>query len=411
MKGVFACPECETPIESSTQAAGRRVRCPHCRTLVEIPFFPRTLGRRKRRKPPYWLVLKLGLLLVVILAGILAWRAGEAARRSDQRAEIEQAIARAANAQERGDWASAFREIEAARRLAERSEIEPPGGWSRFHQRRDEIARNEVEARLEALSARPPDARFGEALTLQSRLDADPALEPLESRIEAALEATLERWLRHHEERLAALLESDQNLEAWQVAEDLAKVAENLPAQLRPRTRRRILEAAKPVFDRISARLEPVEVEAALQSEPEPAYDADLRPLLTAALADHGYLLKPENTRFPELWDRTTFVMAIRIEEQYGSGYLQSPHRTARITASLALRRRGETIWNALVPARTRVPLQGQAAGRQSRFLTGTTPNPAIEAELYQDARLDLRERLQAKLTWIPKSVPTADED
>ena len=404
MQGVFGCPECGARITLDRKTAGRRVRCGRCATLVEVPFLPRAAGGRRRRKRWPWAKLGAGAVAAVLLAigARFAVRRALDARHADA---VAAAVAELDAAEDRGDLGSAYRAAEAALTLAESHGVEPPGGRSRLVERRDELARREVEARLDALGAASPDLAFGEARTLAARVAADPALTPLDDRVADALAESARSWMAAHLEGARRLVDAGRLDAAVAEAERLQAIATELPHGPAREVGRSARAFAAEVVAAAGVRQATVEVEETIDAFPTPGYGA-LEPLLRSVLAERGYVPPPPaGSPMAGLWAEAPSLLRVTIAERLGSSYQQSPHRTSLIAADLALEGPdGRPSWREYVEARTGATLSGLGSLAATRVATGGQRDPAIERRLYDDARERFVEKLLQKL----RSLPTA---
>jgi hypothetical protein len=400
---AFGCPECGSRIDLGRNSPGRQVRCGRCRTLVEVPFFPRNFGRRRNRKPRWRAWLPVVIVGLAVVGGpLVAWRWWESSARSGHRADLDRALASAEEAEARGDLAAALLALEEAREIASGHGLEPPGGLPGLASRRDELSRLDGEARLEALPSLPPDLAFDEARSLSSRVATDPALADLSGRASRALGSAADRWVDAHLARARQECDAGRPAEAMAELERLASGLDSLSDPAASAARDRVRSFAAGLIGRVGARIGPIVVD---RRGPVPSgglVEADLLPVLAGALADRGYLVTGPDSPLAGLADRSPYRLGASIQEREGATYRQSPNRTTLFTVDLTFDRLGESAWAEHFEARTRVPLAGLSAMEGSRLELASSRSPEVEERLYQDARLDLAEKLRLKLKALP---------
>lgn len=400
---AFGCPECGRKIRLKERSAGRRTRCRNCGTLVEVPFFPRQVGRRRSRRRRWRGWAALGVVVAVaLIVPVAAWQWWQASVRSDQAEAIDQALADLESAEQAGDLSSAFFEVEAALAIARRSGIDPPGGLEPLVARRDALARSDLAARLAALPSRPPAEALETARLLADRVATDPALEAMRDATNAAVAEAAGRWVDQLLSRAREAEQSGRPAEALALAEQLATGLNRPPTTPVTTHQDRVRSFVADLVARRGTRIEPIDLTPGPTSGPDANDLSEVLRLIRERLLRRGYLVVAPDSPLVELWSSAPFRFRARLVEQAGASYLQSPHQTTLIRADLALERSGQPLWNDYFEARTRVPLPGLSAMEASRLEISRQASPEVEHRLARDARADLIEKLQIKLNNVP---------
>jgi hypothetical protein len=422
MDGTFACPECGNEIRLTGLSPGRQVRCGWCATSVEVPFIPRANQikrlRRSRssasgrwvvarwwRRLPAWsragvvvlsvaIVIAMGTRLVVARVKSAKWEAVarlvESSRCSARSGRLDSALA----------------ELEAA--LIQAGQIKPPPPeLDDLKRERDALAVREAEARLAALASAQADAdpgrAVGQALTLQARVVRDPALLVLESSILAALERHRLRWAEADSAEARKAFEAGQVARAMELTERQYRTA----AELNPEPRRRLQNDATGLARELIARhgtiFEPVRGQFTLGT-PE-SYTSQIRPALFDALRSRGYLPRPVQACWGELWaGLAPFRVSFEVNEQHDDTYFQSPNRVSLIDTRFAIARKDASSahWQERPRARTAIPVPGLPAYQASRMAVSAHRSQEFERVLYENARTNLLDRLHTLFRNLP---------
>lgn len=409
MQGSFACPECGCEIHLTGLSPGRTVRCGWCDSLVEVPFIPRAdqivRSRSRSRVPwwawPVWARVSVAILCVALAAAVLA-RLVRARWQSADEEELARMVATSAAAEKAGRLGDALVELQSALVRAARMSP-PPAGVEDLRRQRDALSLREAEAQLAAMAspAADPGQAVGRALTLQARTTHDPALTGLVPAIDTALERLREQWADADAVDAATALEAGQPDRAMELCERLHRTADGLPDGPRRRLQAGAVGLAARVIVRHGAIVEPVKGHFTLGS-PE-SYASQLRPLFLDGLRSHGYLPRPAQPVWPELWSRTApFRLIFEVVERQDDTYLQSPNRVSRIEGMLAMTHAGATLWHDTPMAHTQIPLPGLPAYQASRVAVSAHRSPDFERLLYDNARASLRERLGLSMRNLP---------
>lgn len=401
---AFGCPECGRKIRLNERSPGRRVRCGSCGTLIEVPFFPRQIGRKRSRHRRWRLWATLGLIVASgVIVPTVAWRWWSGAVRAERVKDFDNTLALIDQAEREEDLSSAFRAAEAALEIAERSGIEPPGGLDPLKARRDGLARTDAAEALDSLPSQPPEQALRQALIIAKRVDADPALSSMSVRVSRAVTEAAARWTDELLDRANEASASGQQAEAMEIFERLASGLDQPPTSPMADQRKRVRQAATALIERYGVRIEPFNLVTGPVSDPQQDDSRnDVLPAIQEALKSRGYLVGSSDSRLADLWSNAPFHLRCGMIEKLGGSYLQSPHRTSLIAIDLVLDRDGQAIWKDYFEARTRVPLQGLSAMESSRMVLGSQSSPEIERRLYRDARHDLLTKLLAKLNTLP---------
>jgi hypothetical protein len=271
------------------------------------------------------------------------------------------------------------------------------------------VAQRDVETTLATLPTLPPEKAVGTCLTLQARVRAGVGAGAGLARFEETVDQHLvQARTRCVEADLEAARRAWKAGDAALVYERCERLAENTGAldsssEYRRQARDEADALAAQVIAQRGVWVEPIQghFDRGSHASYEP-----LHPLLTDALRQHGYVVRPASPFWPALWDRLApFRLTVRVTEQMPGTYLQSANRTSAIHLGLVLSERGKThtVWQGTVNARTRVPLPGLPAYQARRLALNERRDPAIEQSFYQDARTLLDKRLAAQLTTLPQ--------
>ncbi|MEW4569878.1 hypothetical protein AB1L88_18590 [Tautonia sp. JC769] len=401
---AFGCPECGRKVRLKSRSPGRRIRCRGCGTLVEVPFFPRNVGRRRSRRPRWrrWTPIGVGMAVVVLMP-VMAWRWWQGSIRADRSEAIAQAMARMDQAERLGDPSAAFLAADAALAVARESALEPPGGLDRLIRRRDELAIADVAAQLDALPDRPAREAMEQARAIAERSASDPALGTLMGRAGQALSEAARRWTDEQLGLAQSALAAGNPAEALALSDRLAGDLDRPPAAPVAAARERLRGFVAGLVRSNGILIEPIELTAGPAGSPDDSYRSALRQVIRDACVRHGYLPAPPDSPLAGLWDEAPFRFRTTLTEQYGASYLQSPHQTTLIRTELQLDRSGRTAWSNYFEARTRIPLPGLSALESSRMEIGSEVSREIEHRFARDARADLIEKLQIKLGSLPR--------
>jgi hypothetical protein len=298
-----------------------------------------------------------------------------------------------------GRYDRAFAAIESVVEMARSSgtELDP-----KTLERRDELAREELKARLEAVGAGSPRIALGECLTLRERVRLDPALTALGPSVEGRLARIR---VRVAEEELA---DAERSLSAGQFEQALSQAARSREqAELSADHSTRVVS----VVTRIDAVAERVARERGVVVDPISARlllgtlnecDRDLLRPAVAALEARGFITTPQPAAWAPIWTRAAGSrLILRVDEEL-IPYLQSANRASRLNARLDLIRDGRSAWSATVSGHTRIPPRGITAYEASLIAASAHRAPAAEHRLHEDAWAMLRERLASALKGVP---------
>jgi hypothetical protein len=411
MEGGFACPECGCQIRLAGLSPGRQVRCDWCRSWVEVPFIPRAdqikkmrRGRHSsRRRWPVWA----WVAVTVLVAAIAVAGTRRVVRSQWQKAETE-AVARlveeSREAEAAGRLGDALAALEGALTITARLKPPPPG-LDELRRARDRLARREVEAQLAELDAGAcpgdPGRAVGLALTLQARAQKDEALAGLDAAIAATLERLRLRWVEADAASAESADAHGQPGKALDLCQRQYTTADDLSPTPRKLWQSRATALARRVIARHGTILEPIRGQFTLGTPA--AYAGLFDPTLTAALRREGYLPRPSNPLWEDLWSTLApYRVSLEINESQEDTYLQSANQLSVIDGKLTLSRQGERIWHEMPVARSQIPLPGLPAYLASRVSVGEHRSAEFERLLYENARENLLHQLGSNLRRLP---------
>ncbi len=415
----FACPECGEEIAVRGLTPGREVICPACSTRVEVPYLPRVPLKPKRwdrrasgagrsgrmsrasKRRIRW-ALAGGAVLAVAMATWWAVGSIGSKARSDRERVLRELIASSDAATAAGNPGAAFREITAA--VTQLRKIDPDGSTrlDDLLQRRDQAARAEVQARLQALGRLTVEQGVGEARILADRARKDPALATLADEIGGKLEAATLRLAEAERSRARDALKAGQGLAAFTAANRAYTSAGGLSARqdsdrLQAEARALIVAAV----ERFGVATTAVEE---IKTGPADGFAATI---WTEALAARGYLLLPAGSPWAEVWTaHAPYQATSKVVEARDDLYLQSQNRATRIDGQFALTVRGRLLWQVRVFAQTRSPIPDLPAYLAGRLATADHRDPEVERRLRDDARTAYRLQADRNFRGIPVPAP-----
>jgi hypothetical protein len=401
MTGVFACPECGTHVEPAG-LPGRQVRCPGCRTLLEVPFIPRTVCQRRRKKSKR-LKARVRLGFGIAFAAILVLGGATWVRNRDRgasREELQRLIASSQEAERGGRLDRALVEVTAALELVRRQGLNPPEDLAG---RRDDLSRREAAAQLDKLGGLPPDEALGRALTLKDRARHDPALAGLAGRIDEALAAARSRKARTALTAAREALSDGRDEAALRQATEALAQAERLPAGVAKPIQDESYEIMTSAVERVGVVVGPPRGRFFLGSAG--AYGTDIQRPVIEALKARGYVMPPSPS-WKSLWERHAPYRFTIDAAETPEPYLQSANRGSRIEVRLALLRQETPLWSAILNGRTRTPPPTMAAFEAGLLATSTRRDPSAEHRLYNDALGQVLDRLPNQLKTLPAPRP-----
>ncbi len=363
------------------------------------------MTRRARRQVRLWIGLATAVLTLVI-ALVIGQSVFHFHRRSARSAALNQLLVAASQAERAHRLDEALVALEAALTLAEADatvvDVED------LHARRDRLATKEAEEQLRVLEGPndDPGRAVGRALTLRLRATRDPALLSLASRVEAVL-AHLQLQRVEHEAAAALAAEDAGRLaDALELASQVHEHATEIATEPRAHWQTAATDIAARVIGRAGVIIEPVRGQYTLGSNQD--YDSLLQPLFATGLRNAGYLTKTRRTAWDQLWaSNAPYRLTSTILERVAGTYLSSLNRLSRIDLKVALSRNGSPIWSGEPTATTSVPVPGIGAYQASRVAVSDGRNIELERLLYENARLNLLDRLGTFLRNLPSLAPT----
>lgn len=392
---TFTCPECGEEVVP-TEAPGLRVTCPSCSTLVEIPFLPRTLGKRRsgHRRPLWVAVTASGVAVVVLLVSILAIAIVRGRVLGHRQDELARLIGDARAAEARGDLGTAVAGADAARAFARNRGVTLPADFPPW---RDALAGREASARLaiaRGLIGTEPRRARGLLLTLREVAKADPAVSPLSGPISGALDDAREAGAG------ALVATGDAELLAGKPATAMQRVAEarRLAAELGSSRAAGVHAEADGLALRVArsrgVRIEPPSGTFVLGHRD--AYRETLLSPTERALNRHGYFVLEG-----PMASEAAFTLSLEISETPVQ-YLTTPHRACRLVARFTLSQAGTPRWTSSIEGQTRMPLPGLTAAESGRIGAATAPLPEAEARFFRDALESASAALPSRLRTLP---------
>lgn len=395
---TFACPECGSEVVP-TAAPGLRVQCPSCATLVEIPFLPRNLGRRRsgHRRPVWVAVTAAGVALAVLLTTVLTIAIVRGRVVGQRRSELARLIDEARTAEAQGDLSTAIAAADAARSYARNGQVVLPDDFPSW---RADLAGREAESRLalaRTLIARDPGRARGLLLTLREVAKADPAVAPLAGRIAAALDDAREA------EAHALIVAGGVELQGGRPAAAMERVAQSreLAAHLDSTRAAGIHRDADGLALRVvqtcGVRVEPPSG-TFVTGDPDAYREALLLPAIQG-LNRHGYLVLEGPLATGPMASQAVYTLALTVTET-PVRYLATPHRACQLSARLTLTHAGAAWWSTGVTGQTRMPLPGLSAAESGRYRAATAPLREAENRFFRDA-------LNAAAAMLPSRLRT----
>ncbi|MFO0909327.1 MAG: hypothetical protein U0794_13410 [Isosphaeraceae bacterium] len=419
MDGSFACPDCGCGIQLEGLSPGRQVQCDWCGSLVEVPFIPRSdqvrrLRRERRRggrgwtwwrSLPIWARVSATFLSMALVLAV-AWRLVNWRIHTAGENVLEQLVASSIEAERSGRLSEALLDMQAVIARAERMNP-PPYQLAEHRERRDALARREVEAQLAQLNAVPgpgfdPAVSVGQALTLEARASKDPALIGLQPAIEATLNQLRRRWIAADTAESTRAFEDGRSDRAMELCERRYRTADALPAAEAKAAQSEAAALALKVIARNGVLIEPVKGHFTLGTTE--SYGSLLRPILSDALLRRGYLPRPARPVWPDLWaSHSPYRITFEVNEQMDDTYFQSPNRLSSIVGKIAFLQGSISLWNDTPLARTSVPLPRLPAYQASRVAVSDRRSPDFERLLYENARSNLLDRVTSGVRNLPR--------
>lgn len=412
MTGTFACPECGSEVHPKGFSPGRQVRCRDCATLVEVPFLPRALpkrrGRRRRwaRERVLVVACAVGFLLVAVAVGGAArWVGNRGAARA--RAEVVAHVTAMQEAEASGDLERAFDEAEAALRLAAPDGV--PGPDDSLRTRRDALARRLARQQLDSLSGQTTDCAIALVLALHDRVQADPALADLGTEIADRLAdlgvERAEAALADAESAIEALCPSDAFLALRTAHETTTLFA------LRGEDDARLMGEIDAVAARLAAGfgvvVEPVRGSFFLGSASE--YETGLRQVALQRVEARRFLPQPAEAPWAAIWEQHAVDrLCIEVTEKAISYTTSSSLVASQIELALTWTRAGGHLWQGRATSRTRIPPPTLPAYLATRFATATRRDPSAERRLHEDALDTAMARLAPQFQSLPSPAGMA---
>lgn len=401
MSGAYACPECGARVQPKGRAPGRQFVCRQCGTLVEIPFLPRAVGRRRFRPSSVPLVVWVAAGLVAVLSvGVVASKQFLRARaRATQRTEMSRLEARIDETVSADRWDQALEALEAA--LGRHDLPWRPDEFEAMQSRRDAISRRLAESTVANLRLGPPATTIKDGLILLARVERDPVLASFRTPTRALVTQAVARELGQDLEQAARELDQGRGVPALQACERVRAQVRALPDWAAPSFDEQSRALARQIAGRYGATLAPIGGTYWLGSSD--AYEKALRPALLDALRQRGYATSPEDPTLRPLWDELApYRLSVAVVERPGGPYLQSAHQITTIEAEMVWRHPRAADWRQAVHVKTEVPLPNLTAYEGSRLAMASTPSAEVQQRLHANAFA----ALVARVVWMVRLVP-----
>lgn len=410
MDGVFACPECGNTLEVRGLSPGRHVRCEFCDRLVEIPFIPRvtdTSWRRSRfHQSPRQIVIwsSIGIVFIVLLFVALTKLALRQSRIERFRS-VERLVESSAKQKESGVFGPALIDLDAAIDLLESMRFpEATTRLTELRRLRAEISRRDVEKSLSELgesSSRTDDSSLGGWLTLRARIDKDPDLLPLKSKLESEFAAYLQNKFEVDIAIASQLGNSGRLEESLKTCLRIERELTYLPPDTADRWRSRV-EAIVTGMIQSNGAVIVISTDDARIGSGRLSYLDLLRTTAAKVLQEKSYLILPDATPWDSLRSRSPYILNVEVAERWEGNYLSSRNRLARIMLRLQLTRASHGVWGGEAQSRSRVPLQGIPSSIANQLIVNPGRIDELELLLYQDAKSAIAGRLTEALRGMP---------
>lgn len=401
--GTFACPECGNELALKGNSAGRQIRCGWCETWVEIPFLPRAVVRRarfSRGRRPRWVVWAWGGIAILTVLTVMF--GANRVIRDRSRHRIEQRLAGLMARAEAAESEGRFGEAVAAIQEAVRAGSQLRDGQSERLQARDRLVRRAAEAEIESAARAEPAVAVAVYKGLLSRAWRDGALEGLEETLRDRLERTRRQWAETDLAAAKQAVAAGQANEALTICERLMGTTESLDSPAQEPLQAETNAIVADLIEQRGVVFKPPTGEFTLGSPA--SYQATLERLFEPVLRQHGYVPRRAGSRWSELWDtRGPYHVSAQVVERQLGSYLNSGNRLSSLSFDVGLNRGEATVWRSgPLLARTQPSIPSLSAFTSSRLMMDK--NRRIEAErlLYDDARSQLDERLNANLRKLP---------
>jgi hypothetical protein len=409
MVGTFACPECGTEITPRGHAPGRQVRCANCSTLVEVPFFPRSVAKRRGVARDFdwalpWVRAIVAVLVVLIVVLGVVWTIKRTSRKGTE-VEFASLISDSEDAERSGRLEQALAKTEIALRLAKDSGAIGSTRFEKLRTRRDALSLRDAESRLALIASEPDHEKaLSQLILLLKRAERDAALEPLTTRVRSETAKRAEAELG----AVDGAVKEERYNDALLLASRAMEAAASLPPPDGPRIRDDARARASQMIAERGIVLAPVTGKFRLGTAE--SYREDLRTVFADALRQRGYLPRPIRSPFQSIWEgRAPFRIALEIAAETPIPRHVGAHVGTTIDAKVTLTKGERLLWSRPVRAKSRSSPGGISSLEYGHILAAQTPDPQVEKHLYDDARAQLRDLIGQQLLLIPdpKSAPT----
>jgi len=399
MPGTFACPECGTMLVTKPNAAGMRVRCAECSTLVEVPYLPRNVQSRRSAAPIQgWIIAGAGTVVAILMV-IVAVNVARGRGQSTRLADLQTHMAQARAAEREGDWDAALNQCEQAMTIAAR--IRPCEELNEARAERVRIVLQAIEARVREAPSVPdpvPTLRHVRAM-----VESDPDFEPAREGVISALGDALERVAESELIAARDALSVKKFLLALSHCETAAGLGEELGYERGSAIKESALGVVREIVSLVGVAMGTVDGEFLAGLGGSQVHASALHPILIDSLKRSGYLPKPVRTAFSSAWDvGSPFRINLEIIERNDGTFFQTPLHTSRINAHVMLMKGSDLVWQARFQGQTRVPPPTMPAFEASRLSLARQRDAEVEKRLYDDARQVLADNLILALRKLP---------
>lgn len=406
MEGSFACPECGASVELGGLAPGRQVRCPFCHRLLEVPYLPRavdTKWKRRRFQKPWWVIWAWSALAVaaVLIGSVGALSFIKRHRHSSQERSIRTLLESSQRQESSGRLTEALLDLDAAIALACDSDTSIAKAVKEFQHRRAELANREAQSVMDRLK----DAGFspfplGDWLNLLARAESDRDLTGFIAELKTQFQWSLEQAIASDLGRARKSMAAGQVVAALDTCDGVAKLLKHLSSGSSAKIRHDAEDLVSQLVTGHGIRIELPEGEFTFGSQS--AYVKEFVPVLTRALEAKGYLPYRQSSPWKVIWDHAPYRMHLQVVEQLEGNYLSSPNRLTRIVAHLTLSCGNDEKWRTSPTARSTVPLPKLSALVAGRVAASSERSEDFERMLYADARGHIDEKFGFALSNMP---------
>jgi hypothetical protein len=407
MDGSFACPECGNNLKVTGLAPGRQVRCGFCNRLLEVPFLPRAVDprwKRRRFARPRWFLWACGALAVafVLIVGTGAFRFVTRQYDSSQQRVINQLLDSSKAKEADGDLRQALVDLDTAIEMARKAGPTYLARIDDSASKRPDLARREVQTLIDRLSSSDPKAfQLGHWLTLIARAKKDTDLSSLAETIRQQFLADLDRQVAFELSAARRSAEGGQVLGSFtsceHIAALLAHLGPNKIAAVRTETEALVVRL-------ISQHGVTIETPTGKFAFGPKSYIKEMVPVVVKAFEARGYLPYRPSSPWRAQWKHARYLATLVVSEMLEGNYLSSANRLTRIEVRLTVTSadRRIRVFETIPTARSRVPLPNLPMYLSNRLATSGERSDELEKLLYDDARGQIDGKLAYGLGHMP---------